>query len=83
MIQLGWTRRDAEGKKVEILFELVRDKATWKVHRTRHDPREDYTPDAEDWEALLEAATRHAARGKVTAPDLAIVKRLRAEAEGT
>ena len=80
MIQLGWSRRDEEGRKIEISFELVRDKAKWTVHRARNEPREAYTPEEQDWEDLLEVINRHRARGKVTHLDAEIVERLHAKA---
>lgn len=74
---LSWYRRDDEtGRRQQIEFKLVREKAHWQIHRERNEPRESYVPDAEDWETLLENMQRNLQRGKVYPADLEIVKRL-------
>jgi hypothetical protein len=77
---LSWYRRDEDGKRLQITFHLIREKADWKVHRRRNEPREAYAPDAEDWEELLAQMQRNLQRGKLYPEDIAIVKRLRERA---
>jgi hypothetical protein len=77
---LSWYRRDEDGKRRQIEFKLIKEKASWKIHRERFEPREAYTPDAEDWETLLEQMQRNLDRGKVYPADIAIVRRLRERA---
>jgi hypothetical protein len=74
---LSWYRRDEDGKRLQVSFKLVREKAEWKVHRRRNEPREPYQPDAEDWEELLALMGRNLRRGNVYPEDLEIVRRLR------
>lgn len=73
---VSWYRRDDEGKRIQLEFKLVREKASWVVHRRRNEPREKYEPEEEDWEELLEQLGRNLRRGKVYPKDLAIVRRL-------
>lgn len=73
---VSWYRRDEEGKRIQLEFKLVREKASWVVHRRRNEPRETYEPEEEDWEELLEQLERNLRRGKVYPKDLAIVRRL-------
>jgi hypothetical protein len=74
---LKWYRRDEFGKRQQIEFKLIREKPEWKIHRERHEPREAYTPDEQDWDELLDFMDRQLRRGKVYPEDLDIVKRLR------
>lgn len=74
---LSWYRRDDSGKRQQIEFKLIREKAAWIIHRERFEPREPYDPDEEDWETLLEHMQRNLHRGKVYPKDLEIVRRLR------
>lgn len=74
---LGWQKRDEDGTKVRIEFALVRDKITWQAQFGRHNSRESYEPQEEDWEKLFETMDRHLARGKVSHLDYKIVQRLR------
>ena len=75
---LNWYRRDEEtGKRLQIEFKLIKEKPHWKIHRERFEPREDYTPDEQDWEDLLEFMDRQLRRGKVYPADIEIVRRLR------
>lgn len=73
---VNWYRRDEAGKRIQIEFKLVREKATWKVHRQRFEPREVYEPEQEDWEELLRQLQRNLQRGKVYPKDVALVRRL-------
>lgn len=73
---LSWYRRDETGKRQQIEFKLVREKAEWIIHRERFEPREAYEPDDEDWETLLENMQRNLQRGKVYPRDLEIVRNL-------
>ena len=79
---LSWYRRDENGKRQQIEFKLIREKAHWTIHRERFEPRETYEPDSEDWEALLKQMERNLQRGKVYPKDLEIVRRLK-EHEGS
>ncbi|MEX0326624.1 MAG: hypothetical protein AB3N33_11115 [Puniceicoccaceae bacterium] len=74
---LSWYRRDETGKRQQIEFKLVREKAHWIIHRERFEPRETYEPDEEDWDTLLEQMDRNLKRGKVYPKDLEIVRRLK------
>lgn len=74
---LKWYRRDEEGKRRQIEFKLVREKAQWIIHRERFEPRESHEPDEEDWDTLLEQMERNLRRGKVYPKDLEIVRRLK------
>ena len=73
---LSWYRRDEFGKRQQIEFKLVKEKAEWMIHRERNEPREAYQPDDEDWESLIEQLEKYLQRGKVYPKDLAIVRRL-------
>ncbi len=73
---LSWYRRDENGKRQQIEFKLIKEKAFWKIHRERFEPREAYEPEPSDWEALLEQMERNLKRGKVYPADLEIVRRL-------
>ncbi|NBD38874.1 MAG: hypothetical protein GVY10_09925 [Verrucomicrobia bacterium] len=73
---LSWQRRDEEGKRIQIEFKLVKEKAAWQVHRRRFEPREPYEPETEDWEELLAQMERNLRRGKVYPEDLRLVRRL-------
>jgi hypothetical protein len=75
---LSWYRRDDTGKRQQIEFQLIREKAEWMIHRERNEPREAYEPDEEDWDALLEQMQRNLQRGKVYPKDLERVRRLKA-----
>ena len=78
---LSWYRRDPEtGKRQQIEFTLIREKPEWKIHRERHESREPYAPDEEDWETLLDNMERNLRRGKVYPKDLEIVRQLRRKA---
>jgi len=77
---LAWYRRDDEGRKFQIEFQLIREKATWKAKRVRSEPREIYEPEPEDWDELLEQMRRNLQRGKVYPEDIEIVKRLKERA---
>lgn len=75
---LSWYRRDPEtGKRLQIDFKLIREKAHWKIKRQRNEPRESFTPEDEDWEALIEQMERNLQRGNLYPEDLEIVRRLR------
>jgi hypothetical protein len=74
---LSWYRRDESGKRQQIEFKLVREKPQWIIRRERYEPREDYHPDEEDWDTLLEQMERNLQRGKVYPRDLEIVRRLK------
>lgn len=73
---LSWYRRDESGKRQQIEFKLVKEKAEWIIHRERFEPRESYQPDDEDWETLIENMQRNLQRGKVYPKDLEIVRTL-------
>lgn len=75
---VNWYRRNEDGKREQIEFHLVREKPQWTIHRQRNEPREPYTPDEEDWDALLDALDRNLKRGKVYPEDILRVKQLRA-----
>lgn len=74
---LSWYRRNEDGKRQQIEFKLVRENASWIIHRERNEPREDYEPDEEDWDTLIENMQRNLQRGKIYPADLTIVKRMR------
>jgi hypothetical protein len=74
---LSWYRRNEFGKREQIEFKLVREKAEWTIHRERYEPRETYEPDDEDWDTLIGNLERNLQRGNVYPADLASVKRLR------
>ena len=76
----SWYRRNEEGRREQIEFHLIREKATWRIHRVRNEPREPYDPDDTDWETLLEVMERNLKRGKVYPPDLKRVRDLRERA---
>ncbi|MCD8483158.1 MAG: hypothetical protein LR015_11125 [Verrucomicrobia bacterium] len=66
---LGWDRRDEEsGRRVNVEFSLIRDKATWKIRKLRGEPREELKPEESDWQELFEVLDRHQARGKSEGP---------------
>lgn len=74
---LSWSRRDEEtGKRIKITFKLVREDGAWIVHRARFESRTDYTPEARDWEDLIDNLQRKAARGNIRQSDIGIVKKL-------
>ena len=73
---LKWYRRDESGKRRQIEYKLVKEKADWAIHRERFEPREAYTPDDEDWETLIELMERNLQRGNVYPKDLEITRRL-------
>lgn len=73
---IGWTRVSQEGAKQRVDFDLVRDKASWKYRPARAEPRVEFQPTEEDWNALFEVLDRHLQRGKVTHIDYKIVKQL-------
>ena len=73
---LSWYRRDENGKRQQVEFKLVREKAEWKVKRERFEPRENFEPEDTDWETLLEQMERNLQRGKVYPRDLEIVRQL-------
>lgn len=76
---VGWNRRDeTTGRRININFKLIREDASWIVHRMRHEDREPYKPVERDWEDLFELLDRHLARGKVSHTDYAIVQKLHA-----
>jgi hypothetical protein len=79
---LGWYKRDLEGRRVKVQFELVRDKATWLLKPARHERWEPLRPEAEDWEALFEVLDRHLARGKVSHEDVRFLRRQHKEETG-
>jgi len=75
---LSWARRDPEtGKREQVEFKLVKEKAHWRLHRRRFEPREPFEPEEADWEELLVQMERNLKRGKLQQADLAIVRRLR------
>ena len=74
---LSWYRRSEDGKREQIEFKLVREKASWTIHRERFAPREAYEPDEEDWDTLIDNMERNLQRGKVYPADLKVVKKLR------
>jgi len=74
---LSWYRRDENGKRQQIEFKLVREKAEWVIHRERFEPREAYQPDEEDWDTLMENMERNFKRGKIYPKDMEIVRRMR------
>ncbi|MGC9450510.1 MAG: hypothetical protein ACP5I4_03605 [Oceanipulchritudo sp.] len=75
---LSWYRRDPDsGKRQQIEFKLIREKPHWTIHRERFEPREEYEPDDEDWDTLLDNMERNLRRGKVYPEDLEMVRRLR------
>lgn len=78
---LSWYRRDEEsGKRQQIEFKLIREKAHWMIHRVRFEPREAYEPDQEDWDELLGMMEKNLKRGNLYPEDLEIVRRLRKKA---
>jgi hypothetical protein len=80
---LSWYRRDEDGRRQQIEFKLIKEKATWHIHRERFEPREVYQPEDADWEALLDLMRRNLRRGNVYPEDVAIVERLwRRERDG-
>lgn len=79
---VAWYRKDEDGRKFQIEFKLIKEKASWKARRERFEPREDYLPEKEDWDQLLDAMERNLKRGKVYPEDLTIVRRLRERSGG-
>ena len=77
---LSWYRRDEDGKRQQIEFKLIREKAHWRIHRERFEPREDYEPEESDWDDLLDLMQRNLRRGNVYPKDIEIIKRLKAKA---
>ncbi len=74
---LSWYRRDKEtGKRLQIEFKLVREKADWKIKRQRFEPRESFVPDEEDWETLIGQMERNLQRGNIYPEDLELVRKL-------
>ena len=78
---LSWYRRNENGKREQIEFKLIKERAFWKIHRERFEAREAFEPETSDWEALLEQMERNLKRGKVYPADLEIVRRLWRRAE--
>ena len=74
---LSWYRRDENGKRQQIEFKLVRERAHWSIHRERYEPRETYEPDEDDWDTLMENMDRNFRRGNIYPEDMKIVQRLR------
>lgn len=76
---LTWHERDPDtGKRMEIAFKLIRDKAHWSIQRDRFEEREPYQPAPQDWETVLDGMERNLKRGKVYPADIEIVRRLQA-----
>jgi len=64
---------------MNLTFKLVRENATWIVHRARFEEREAYQPDDKDWNDLLELLDRYVVRRKVSLSDRVIVQKLHEE----
>lgn len=77
---LNWYRRNEEGKREQVEFKLVREKASWMVHRQRNEPREAFEPTSQDWDDLIDALKRNLQRGTVYPEDVKRVERLRERA---
>lgn len=75
--KVGWYKRNEDGQRVDIHFELIRTNMSWKLRTARFENRETFEPQEEDWDALFEAMERNQARGKITPQDALLVKRIR------
>lgn len=73
---LGWNARDAEGRRVKMQFDLVRQNFSWKIKPARFERWEVHEPTEQDWEALFEVIDRHLARGKVSHEDSRLIRKL-------
>lgn len=74
---LKWYRRNEDGKREQVEFSLIREKASWRVHRKRNEEREVIEPTDADWDALIDNMQRNLGRGKVYPEDLKLVRQLR------
>lgn len=73
---MGWKKRDEDGKRFKVQCDLVRTDLTWKMKPARFEQWERFTPDENDWEALLETLDRNYVRGKIKPEDITLVRRL-------
>jgi hypothetical protein len=73
---IGWSRKNELGKTERVEFDLVRQKATWRYRPARNEPRQEFDPTTDDWDALMEVVERHLKRGKVTHEDHEILQYL-------
>lgn len=75
--EIGWKRRDEEGKRVKICAEPSGTKWTFYQQYKRYENWEEVSdPPLEDWENLLDAVRRRIARKKIPMGEDQILIRL-------
>jgi len=78
-LSLGWNKKDADGRRIKVQFDLIRTDATWKLKPARHERWEPFSPEDEDWEQLFDVLDRNYARGKIKPEDVTLLRRLHRE----
>jgi hypothetical protein len=75
-MELGWWKRDDEGRKFQVHLNLFGGKLAWTWQRARHEPWGPYEkPTDEDWATALELAQNRYQRRLITAYALELVRR--------
>jgi hypothetical protein len=73
---LGWYKRDEDGKRLKVSCALVRKDLTWKQKPARFEQWVELVPDEEDWQELLQTLERNYARRKISPEDMQLIKRM-------
>ncbi|RME69236.1 MAG: hypothetical protein D6781_09080 [Verrucomicrobia bacterium] len=77
-MEIGWWKRDEEGRKYQVHLELFGRKLRWRWQRARFERWEDYPdPTDEDWERALELAENRYNRRLITREVLEMIRERR------
>jgi hypothetical protein len=79
-MEIGWWKRDAEGRKYQVHLNLFGGKLIWTCQRGRFEKWQPYeAPDDDDWTKALGEAEDRYVRRLITKKALELVRRKGAE----
>lgn len=76
---LGWYKRDEDGRRLKVSCVLIRKDLEWKQKPARFERWEPMEPAHEDWDQLLDSVERNYVRSKIAPPDRDFIARLHKE----
>ncbi len=75
-MELGWWKRDEEGRKYQVHLEMFGGKLQWRFQQGRHTQWKDYAnPTDEDWDTAIQLAENRYVRRLIREDALKLVKK--------
>jgi hypothetical protein len=76
-MEFGWWDKDPDGRKFQICARIHGGNATWCRKQGHHQPWIEHPPSPEDWDRLIDEASRRVPRRLLSPKQFAEIERLR------